>query len=394
MKKNIVIVGNGAAGYYAAETVRNKDRNCAVTMISKERHLSYYRPRLSHYLGEDELGKNFFLKDEKWYRDNDIEVVLQSTVENIDVNKKTVITSNGRTVPYDSLILAGGGNCFLPDLEGSGKKGVFTLKTLDDALEIKSWMEKSQKAVIIGGGLLGLEAAGAMRDRGLDVTINNVSDRLMSNQLCSEAGGFLGNIVRSKGIEVILEDVAVKINGDESVKSVVFESGEEIEADIVLFSVGIRPDLKIAKDAGIECKKGILVDKQMRTNVQDVFACGDVVEMNGRGFGNWIYAMQMGKVAGANAIGENTDFKESIPMIMLNAFGTSINCIGDTLPQQGYESVVEYDCDEKKFKKLFFKDEKIVGGVVIGDVKSYPKIMTAINQKKNISEFKKERQSV
>lgn len=394
MKKNIVIVGNGAAGYYAAETVRNKDRNCAVTMISKERHLSYYRPRLSHYLGEDELGKNFFLKDEKWYRDNDIEVVLQSTVENIDVNKKTVITSNGITVPYDSLILAGGGNCFLPDLEGSGKKGVFTLKTLDDALEIKRWMEKSQKAVIIGGGLLGLEAAGAMRDRGLDVTINNVSDRLMSNQLCSEAGGFLGNIVRSKGIEVILEDVAVKINGDESVKSVVFESGEEIEADIVLFSVGIRPDLKIAKDAGIECKKGILVDKQMRTNVQDVFACGDVVEMNGRGFGNWIYAMQMGKVAGANAIGENTDFKESIPMIMLNAFGTSINCIGDTLPQQGYESVVEYDCDEKKFKKLFFKDEKIVGGVVIGDVKSYPKIMTAINQKKNISEFKKERQSV
>ena len=394
MKKNIVIVGNGAAGYYAAETVRNKDRNCAVTMISKERHLSYYRPRLSHYLGEDELGKNFFLKDEKWYRDNDIEVVLQSAVENIDVNKKTVITSNGITVPYDSLILAGGGNCFLPDLEGSGKKGVFTLKTLDDALEIKRWMEKSQKAVIIGGGLLGLEAAGAMRDRGLDVTINNVSDRLMSNQLCSEAGGFLGNIVRSKGIEVILEDVAVKINGDESVKSVVFESGEEIEADIVLFSVGIRPDLKIAKDAGIECKKGILVDKQMRTNVQDVFACGDVVEMNGRGFGNWIYAMQMGKVAGANAIGENTDFKESIPMIMLNAFGTSINCIGDTLPQQGYESVVEYDCDEKKFKKLFFKDEKIVGGVVIGDVKSYPKIMTAINQKKNISEFKKERQSV
>ena len=182
----------------------------------------------------------------------------------------------------------------------------------------------------------------------------------------------------------------IKLKWDESVKSVVFESGEEIEADIVLFSVGIRPDLKIAKDAGIECKKGILVDKHMRTNVEGVFACGDVVEVDGRGFGNWIYAMQMGKVAGANAIGENTEFKKSIPMIMLNAFDTSINCVGDTLPQQGYESIVEYDREEKKFKKLFFKDEKIVGGVVIGDVKSYPKIMTAISQKKDMSHFRKE----
>ncbi|KDR94905.1 Pyridine nucleotide-disulphide oxidoreductase [Peptoclostridium litorale DSM 5388] len=394
MEKNIVIVGNGAAGHYAAETIRNKDKECTVTMISSESHMSYYRPRLSHYLGEEELGKNFFLKEESWYEENCIEVMLQNTVENIDVDKKTVRTSGGKVIPYDALILASGGNCFLPDMEGSDKKGVFTLKTLDDAVEIKKWMGKSQKAVIIGGGLLGLEAAGAMRNVGLDVTINNVTDRLMSNQICSETGAFLGNIVKDKGIDVILQDTAVKINGGERVESVVFESGKEIEADIVLFSVGIRADLKIAKDVGIDCKRGILVDRWMRTNVEDVFACGDAVEMEGRGFGNWIYAMQMGKIAGANALGGNAEFKESIPMIMLNSFGTSINCIGETIPKEGYESIVESDCEKKKFKKLFFRDGKIVGGVVIGDVQSYPKIMTAINEKKDISQFKKEGQPV
>lgn len=389
LKNRVVIVGNGAAGYYAAETLANHGEECEITLIAEEKYVSYFRPRLSHFLGERELGRNFFLKEEAWYKQSGIRLMLNTKVMSIDTALKSITTDTGETVEYDRLILSHGGSSFLPPTEGAELKGVFTLKTLDDAYKIKEWMGDCQKAVVIGGGLLGIEAAWGMKQTGLDVTISNTSDRLLSNQLCLESGKFLEGVVRQKGVDVVLQDRVVKISGTDRVESVEFESGMTMEADIVLFSVGIRPNLAIAREAGIECNKGIVVDRMMRTSAEGVFACGDVVELEGRGFGNWMHAMQMGKIAAMNAIGRQAEFNESVTSIVTNSFGTSVNCIGQTLLEEGTEKIVTQDASGEKFKKLIFKDGKLVGGIIIGDAGAYPKLMEAVSQEADISNFKK-----
>lgn len=388
-KNRVVIVGNGAAGYYAAETLVSHGDECEITLIAEEKYLSYFRPRLSHFLGEKELGKNFFLKEEEWYASSGIRLMLDTKVTGIDTASKNIKTDSDETIEYDRLILSHGGSSFLPPTEGADLKGVFTLKTLDDAYAIKEWMGDCQKALVIGGGLLGIEAAWGMKQTGLDVTINNTSDRLLSNQLCLESGLFLENVVRHKGVDVVLQDRVTRLVGEGRVESVEFESGMTMEADIVLFSVGIRPNLGIAREAGIECNRGIVVDRMMRTNAEGVFACGDVAELEGRGFGNWIYAMQMGKVAAMNALGGQVEFKDSVSSVVMNSFGTSVNCIGQTLSEAGTENIVMHDDSGEKFKKLIFKDGKLIGGILIGDSSSYPKLIEAVSQEADISEFKK-----
>ncbi|BDR70873.1 hypothetical protein K144313037_22850 [Clostridium tetani] len=384
-KLNFVIIGNGAAGFYAADSVRNRNKNCNITMISKEKTYSYYRPLLSEYLNKEKLPSNFYLSKENWFEEKNINLILNTAVNNINPVDKKVLLSNGKTLNYDKLILANGGYNFIPPIEGKDKKGVFTLRNLEDSENVKDYAKKIKHATVIGGGLLGLEAAWELRNIGLDVSVIEFFDRLLPRQLDEKAGKLFQDSIKQSNVDIILGDSVVEILGDNSVESIKLKSGKEIKTDMVLFSIGIRSNKELAENCGLKTDKAVIVNEKMETNIDDIYACGDVAEFNGKNYGNWPAAVQMGKVAGANASGDNLNFKDFVSAIIFRAMNTKMftcgNC-ADNMVNVAYE-----DPKNGTYKKLFFEKDILVGATLLGDISSSGKLVEQIKNKTSIKDI-------
>lgn len=419
-----VIIGNGAAGVYAAKAIRKRNPKAVIKLIAKERSLAYYRPQLSDYLSSIIPDDEFYMEPEKWYEDNNIEQLLGVWVKEILPDSKKVVLSDNTEVEYNKLILANGSYNFIPPVKVACDElktaagdlvltkdnlekidGIFTLRELEDAYHIKDYMETAQKAVVIGGGLLGLEAAWEMKNQGLDVTVVEFSTRLLPRQLDNEGAALFKAIADKSGINLILGDSAEELIADmcivpsetegsakkARVVGIKLKSGKTIDADMVLFSVGIRPNKELPQKAGVSCDKGIIINDKMETNIKDVYACGDVAELKGVVYGNWPAAIEMGKVAGANAVGDNMEFEGFVSSTIFKALGAEVFSAGTinfddaTLEQLGFK-----DYEKGLYKKLFFKDGKIVGGILIGDTSKSGKIITGIQNKASIENLIKE----
>ena len=384
---NIVIIGNGIAGLSAAEEIRKENKEVNIKIITNEGYYTYYRTQLSHFLSKDFDAKEIYIHPKNWYVENNIKVYLNKEVKSINKDNKTIELSNNEEISYDQLLLANGSDSFIPSVEGKNKQGVFALRGLDDLREIQACAKKSKKSIVIGGGLLGLEAANALNKSGIEVTVMEYSDRLLSRQLDYEASQVLREIVEKQGVNLLFGSQVESIYGKDKAEGCKIKNGESIDSPLILFSVGVRSNIKLAEDIGLEINRAVVVDQYMNTSQEDIYAAGDICEFNGKSFNIWPIAVEQGKIAGANMIGDQKKYKEIIPSNMLNIMGSKVFSIGDVGRGEGEYRTLKVTQSDHVFKKFFFLDGRLVGGILINDIALAGKLKKLISLEKDYSEL-------
>ena len=385
-----LIIGNGVAGNSAAETVRRIDPAGKILMFSKEKDYFYYTPALPEYLGGEKQVKDFTLHDALWYEKNRIDLHLQTEIVQIDSQKKIAFTSKGAKFSYDQLLLACGGKSFVPPIPGSTSPGVFTLRTVEDADAIRKKLQGARETVVIGGGLLGLEAGNGLRKAGLEVSVVEFFPRLLPRQTDVAGAALLQRQMEEMGFRFHLGAKTQEIVSAQDGLRVVLEGGPELPAQLVLISAGVRPELTLAKALNLTVDKGIKVDDHMYTGLKGVYAAGDLIEHRGRFYGIWPASMEQGRVAGANMAGQERTYAGTVPSNSLKVVGIDLLAAGDLDAEGKMESVVVKDEARKIYRKLVLKDHCIVGVMLLGDTRGKEEIQRAIQSKKDISPWEKE----
>ncbi len=383
---NHLIIGNGVAGTTAAENIRKLDKAGKITIVTEESTPFYYRMRLPDFVSGDLAEDKLSAKKDQWYKDQGIELKLETRIQGADPGKKTVSTQSGLQIPYDRLLIATGSRSFIPPMKGSDKKGVFALRTIQDARDIVAWAKNIQKVVLIGGGLLGLEAGNALRKLGKNLTVVEFFPRLLPRQLDVTGGGRLQKIMEGMGFSFRLGAKTQEIKGEDRASGVLLEGGELLPAEMVIVSAGVRPSLELAKALNLDHDKGVKVDEQMRTNQSGIYAAGDVAEFKGMPYGIWTAATEQGQIAGTNMAGGNALYKGTVMANTLKVIGIDLASAGNIDAENKLESKVL--TDEKAYKKIVLENDQIVGCIMLGDTKGFTKITKLMSEKQNVSQIK------
>jgi len=379
-----VIVGNGVAGTTAAENIRALDEEGSITLVTDEDLPFYYRIRLNDYVAGDLSEQELVARKEQWYKDRRIDLSLGTRVVDADPAGNAVITEKGRKLPYDRLLIATGSRSFVPPIKGSEKKGVFTLRNIRDAREISSYARNLEKVVLIGGGLLGLEAGNALRRLGKQVMVVEFFPRLLPRQLDGDGAQRLQTILEGMGFSFRLGAKTQEIGGREGAEEVLLEGGESLSAGMVVISAGVRPIMDLAEPLGLERDKGIKVDEHLRTSLPDVYAAGDVAEFKGMPYGIWPAAMEQGEAAGVNMAGGDKVYEGTTMATTLKVVGVDLASAGNIDAENKFESRVAGD--ENTYRKIVLEDDRIIGCIMLGDIKGFHKVTRAMADKKPLSE--------
>ncbi|MDN5353038.1 MAG: hypothetical protein PWQ12_1959 [Clostridiales bacterium] len=387
MNKKIVVIGNGAAGNAAVEEILANEKDCKIIQITNEYSPIYYRPMLSEYISEKEVPKRFYLHDEEWYKENKIDFLKKANVGKILPDEKRIELATGESIDYDALILAMGSYNFMPPMPGSDKKKVVSLRTLEDADKIKAMAEDAHRAVIIGGGLLGLELGWQLVKLGIEVSVLEMMNRLLPRQLDEEASVLFEEKVKAAGINVLKGVKTQQITGNQSAEGVELTDGTVVPADFVIFSIGVRANAQVAKEAGLKTERGIVVDSAMRTSDPNIFAAGDCAEFEGINYAIWPEAIAQGKVAGLGAIGKEAAYETLVPFNLYHGMNMRLFSIGDVggNPDKTYD--VEKAIEGDRFEKFFFSDGKLVGGILLGDISKSSKLKRALAEGQTKEDF-------
>jgi NAD(P)H-nitrite reductase large subunit len=384
----IVIIGASGAGMGAAVEIRKRNKECDITILSKEDVKGYFRPQLSKMLSNDSVTiESMIIRDDEWFAENNVKLMLDTVVSRIDTENKKVILEDGESLDYTKLIIASGAEVFVPPFPGKDKEGVFTLRYVKDGKAIKEYAKDKKTGAVIGGGVLGLEAANELKNLGLKVTVIEVADRILPRQLDADASKILEDIVDKSGV-VFKKGVGSKeILGDSKVKGILLDNGETVDSEVVIVSTGVKANTQIAENCGIEIKRAIVVNNRMETSVKDVYACGDCAEYNGINYALWSEAIEQGKTAGINVAGGDYVYENIVPNTTLKAFGTNVFSIGDvgSNPNVEYEIFEKYDGEN--YKKLYFKDKILTGGILIGNVSKSVALMDGLKKGRNMEEM-------
>jgi len=380
--ESYVILGNGAAGMSAVKSIRERDKTCSIIMVSNEAVLSYNRPMLTKSLSEQLSAKQIAMENIAWYKRNFITNMLDTTVESINTEKKIIQLCNGDTLNYDKCIYALGAECFIPPIIGCNKPEVIAIRRILDVEKINVLLPNVSNVVVIGGGVLGLESAWELSKTNCKIAILEIADTLMGRQLDSEASALLGQIIKNVGIDFRLNAKICEITGEESVTGVKLDNGEFFPADLVIISSGIRTNSLIAKQAGIAVERGIVVNDKMETNASDIWACGDCAEYQGINYAIWSQALDMGKVAGANATGDAITYEIVPAALTFDGMNTSLYAIGDNGkdPTLQYKTVEFKDLENKTYEKYYFVSNHLVGVILIGDTQKLIQVTEAVNE--------------
>jgi nitrite reductase (NADH) large subunit len=388
---NAVIIGSGLAGTIAAKTLRELDPRVGIEIFGEERHPYYPRPNLIEYLAGRIARDRLFAFPEGWAEKQGIALRLGATAARIRGAEKTVETAEGASVPYDVLLLATGARPLRPPVAGIDKKGVFVLRTLDDADVLIGLLSGNRRAVVLGGGLLGLEIARAIRGRGAEVRVVEFFDRLLPRQLDAAAAAILKSQIERSGIVVQLGAVAREIFGEEGVRGVRFESGDEVKADAVVVAAGIAPEIGLARDAGLKLGRGIVVDDRMRTSADGIFAAGDAAEHAGRIYGIIPAAFEQARVAAHNMLGLDMPYAGTVPSNTLKVAGLFVTSVGNVLGEgAGFESVVRSDPGTGLYKKLVLQEGRLAGAIWMGTRKGASEIGRLVALNKDVERRKED----
>lgn len=381
-----LIVGNGVAGTEAALAIRKNDSDGEITIISQSAHLFYYRPRLIDYMaGEVSLDK-FTIYKSQFYARMSIKNVLGTQIVKIVPHENSVISKDGNRYGYDKLLLATGADCFVPPIDGVNKKGVFSLRGVEDADSIRGYCQDITDVVIIGGGLLGLETANSLRKLGKKVTVIEVFDRLLPKQLDYEGADLLKNLLEEKGLSFVFPDMVVAVQGENKVENVVLKSGNQLRAGAVVICAGIRGRDKLAREANIEVEKGIVVNDTMQTSKEDIYCAGDPTEHDGKLYGLWPPAKEQGRIAGLNMAGISTEYKGTVCSSTLKVTGIDLYSAGDFNSQDGE---VLLSKDRNSYRKFVLKNNQSIGAIVVGDQEAISVVSNVFEGNTSPEEFKK-----
>lgn len=364
-----VIIGNGTAGFAAAIDLSRRE-GAAVELYTRERHHYYYRPRLLDFLADKISMDEVYMRPASWYERRGIDVHLSAEVTRLWPERKRIQLADGREVRYDRLLLATGSTPFVPPIVGADKEGVFTLRTLDDAMMIKAYASRCRSAVIVGGGLLGLEAARSLRALGLAVRVLEAFPRLMPRQLDAEGAQLFRGLVAALGLEVTVDAMVEAIEGEGAVSGVRLKDGRAFAAQLVLIAAGVRCNTRLAAEAGLEVDRGVVVDDRMATGAPGIYCAGDVASFQDRVWGIIPVAAAQGRVAAANMAGEEVPYDPVVPSTRLDIADIELFSIGQAVPQEEGRFVQIRLSDPRAgtYKKLVLDGNTLVGAIVIGDI--------------------------
>ncbi|MEC2941059.1 FAD-dependent oxidoreductase [Bacillus cereus] len=367
MEKNFVIIGSGVAAVNAAKTIREYDKGSNIFIFGEEPSLPYKRIKLSKDLYSDLHSEKVLIKKKKWYQDNHISVFINTKVVKINTDEQFIVTSNEAVFSYHKLLICTGANNRRLEINGINKKNIFTIRDMKEADELKGHLEDKESVVTIGGGVQGLETAWSILKAGKKVSIVEVAPLLMRRQLDTKSSLLLKRKIEKEGVKVYLNTSIDSILGKESVTGIKMNDNSQINCDSIVYSIGVTPNTKLVHDTAIKLNRGIVVDEEMRTNIDSVYAAGDVAEVNNEIEGLWGTALEQGRVAGSNMVSKTAIYKKEIPTTIFNAFNVSLFSIGVVNEKQCDTTIVEEDGKEK-YTRLFIKDNKIVGVISLEGV--------------------------
>ena len=380
-----VIIGNGVAGTTAAENIRKLDPKGSITILTDEDLPFYYRIRLTDYISGELAEHDLLAKKERWFEDNNIELVVKTRVMGADPEEKIVFTGDNQKYSYGTLLLATGSHSFIPPINGSEKSGVFALRNIQDARIISVWANEVDDSVLIGGGLLGLEAGNALRKLGRKVTVVEFFPRLLPRQLDTEGAKLLQETMEDMGFVFRLGAKTQEITGNSRVTGVILEGGEAIPAGMVLISAGVRPSMELAEPLGLEVDKGIKVNERLQTNRPYVYAAGDVAEFRGVPYGIWPAAMEQGKIAGSNMAGGKSTYNGTTMVNTLKVVGIDLASAGNIDADNEFESKLVKG--KGIYKKIVLDEGKIIGCIMLGDTGGFNKVTRAMARGQDVHEI-------
>ena len=381
--KRYLIIGNGVAGTTAAENIRKVDQEGSITIIADENLPFYYRVRLAEYISGEVAEGDLVVRKEAWYEERNIVLKSNTRVVDADPSNGVVITADNQKLEYDALLVATGSHSFIPPIKGADRQGVFALRSMQDARDIAVWAEGIHEVVLIGGGLLGLEAGNAIRKLGKKVMVVEFFPRLLPRQLDAAGAGRLQGIMEEMGFSFRLGATTQAIAGEGPTEHVLLEGGEQLPAEMVVISAGVRPNLELADILGVAHDKGIQVDEHLQTNQAGIYAAGDVAEFGGMPYGIWTAAMEQGKIAGNRMAGGDMAYAGTVMANTLKVVDIDLASAGNIDAENEFESrVVE---DGQVYKKIVIQDNHIIGCIMLGDTKDFNKITKAMLEKEDVS---------
>ncbi len=387
MTEQLVIIGNGMApGRVLEELFEAGNADYQVTIFNAEPRVNYDRIMLSPVLSGEKQFDDIVIHSDEWYAARGVTLHKGKPVIDISRERRIVTALDGTAACYDKLIIATGSTPFVPPIPGHDLDGVITYRDLDDVDTMLEVAANGGHAVVIGGGLLGLEAAAGLTERGMNVTVLHLAPSLMERQLDVAAGYLLEQALIDRGIEVITNANTKQIHGDVGVSGVELEDGQRLEADIVVIAVGIRPNITLAEGAELETNRGVIVDDAMVTSDPNIFAVGECVEHRGQCYGLVAPLYEMARVIARQLGGEDASYTGSSVSTKLKVTGIDVYSAGDFAEDENREEIVLRDAAKRTYKRLTIEEDRIIGVVLFGDARDGPWFFQQLRERRDISE--------
>lgn len=386
MKKKLILIGTGMAGSrFLDYLLQQAPDQYEIRVFNKEPVGGYNRIMLSPVLAGEKRVDEIMTHDASWFSQKGIHLHTGTIISEIDADKQTVKTDLGQTYYYDDLIIATGSNPFVLPVPGSDLAGVVTFRDIRDVNQMITASNQTQKAVVIGGGLLGLEAAYGLQKRGMDVTVVHNGPILMNVQMDEEAGKMLQASLEAKGMKFAMNAFTSELVGDESVEAIRFQDGREIETDLVVMAVGIRPNVKLAQQTGLEVNRGIVVDDQLRTSFPHIYALGECNEHRGQCYGLVAPLYEQAEVLAKTLAGAEAAYQGSVTSTMLKVTGVNLFSAGEFNGSDDSETIVYRDKAQNVYRKIVLQSNRIIGSVMFGDTTDCNWIFDLLKTQQDVS---------
>jgi NAD(P)H-nitrite reductase large subunit len=394
MQTKYLIIGNSAGGIGAAEAIRQVDREGTLAIVSEEPYPAYSRPLISKYLAGERTVERVLFRPLDFYDQNDILFLPGKKVTHLELHSQTAWLDDNKRITWRKLLLAVGGKPIFPKTKGSEKKGVFTFTTLDHAKAVDRFLDNARKAVVIGGGLIGISVTEALVKRGVDVTVVEMKERILNTILDQQASLMAEAALAQAGVRIVTGHTVVEVNGGESIEVATLDNGDRLSCDLLLVAIGVLPRSELAVNAKLKTNRGIVVDRHMATKHPNVYACGDVAEAYDSVYAEnrlspiWPNAYIGGRVAGFNMAGISAKYPDGTAMNSLSYFGIDITSAGmATSPNDdGYEIISKQD--SHTYQKVVLRDNIIVGMIFVENIEKSGIIFGLMRDGVNVDGFK------
>jgi nitrite reductase (NADH) large subunit len=400
MRVHTAIIGNGIAGFFAARTLRALDPNRSITLITHEDEYFYSRPLIPHLLAGELSRSDLILSSAPFYQEKKIELIKGARVTSVDFAHRKLFLQNKKEIVYNQLLIASGGLPRPLEKAGYRRKGVYPFRTLLDAERIRRTAQKSKNALVAGGGLVGMKIAHGLNQLGLGTTVIVSSPQVLSRTLDAKAARVFQSLFEERGIRFLFNDEVIetmeRTSSKDQIWGVVTKQKRRIQGDFLVVGKGVNPNVDLFRETSLRIRDGIVVGSEMKTNLKNIFAAGDVVEapglLNGerRVISIWPNAAEQGKIAAHNMAGEHREYLGGLPMNALEFDGLSAISMGLIQPPSGdgYEERFYESPSGKIYQKLVLKENRIVGAVFLQEIRNAGTVLEALRNGMNVEPVK------